>query len=715
MSPLEVLQLVGYSTGAALHLWMTALLWKRRRRMGKIERVLLALAAVIGVWHASNFLIALHALLGLERTDWALIALRLSDSFAVVSIVLAYSLLLHVHLYLWADAQTRPLTQTERGRVFLSYLPALFLFISVPHLWTGAYAPLLDKLAQIRLPYLTTSFVKAFLLWAIYVLALIAATDLLIARKRTTSPNERRLMQTLAASFLCIAALLCAVIFFRRNGMLGLYLQTFANLGSLLPTALLVYHVYRYRYLELIIRESLVVASFAAIVLVIYLYGIRFISDYLTAQYGLRAGAIEMILTLALALSAAPLRRWLDHYFQKIVARDSTLYRDIVARIGAHAAGRHEHLTELLHYIEERAMQTLKLRRVRIVATQNATTRPASDNVGDEFADEEKLAELARRFCEAAQGERKATAIVYDEGTLGFDEADLREQGFDVAYALRRDARVLGVMFVGAQAEALTDDVRATLEVLAGQIAIALEDAWLVEENLRLEQRLAQDERLASLGRMAATVAHEVKNPLSAIKSIAQVMREDEGLDGEYARDLELIVGETNRLSRSVTQMLDFARAIPPDDPPCRVENLLLSIITLFRAEASKRDVAIELANACPQIELNGAQAAALREAFSNLLLNALHATAPDKRILVEAYTEKGALFIAVTDGGAGVAAEIGERIWEPFFTTKQRGTGLGLAIVRKRIEEVGGTARLAAARVENGGARFELSVPHVG
>ena len=98
------------------------------------------------------------------------------------------------------------------------------------------------------------------------------------------------------------------------------------------------------------------------------------------------------------------------------------------------------------------------------------------------------------------------------------------------------------------------------LEVLAGQVAIAIEDCRLVEENVRLERRVAEGERLAVLGQMAATVAHEIKNPLSAIKSIAQVMREDQRLSAEYARDLSLIVGETDRLSQSVTQLLSFAR-----------------------------------------------------------------------------------------------------------------------------------------------------------
>src|SRR5687768_13632218 len=121
MSPLEVLQFIGYSTGAALHLWMAALLLKRRRGLGKVERVLLLLAIGMGVWHASNLLVSLHGLLGLERERWT-IALRLVDTVAVTSITLSYSFLLHVHLHLWASARSRALTLSEKVRVYLSYL-----------------------------------------------------------------------------------------------------------------------------------------------------------------------------------------------------------------------------------------------------------------------------------------------------------------------------------------------------------------------------------------------------------------------------------------------------------------------------------------------------------------------------------------------------------------------------------------------------------------
>ncbi|MGA9994440.1 MAG: ATP-binding protein, partial [Pyrinomonadaceae bacterium] len=632
--------------------------------------------------------------LGLDRERW-MIALRLADTVAVISITLAYSFLLHVHLHLWANARARPLTFTERVRVYLSYIPALFLFVTVPHLWRGAYEPMMTKL---------NAFVLPFGLWASYVLCLIAATDLLISFK-VAGQSERRILRAMAASFISIMLLLLAAVALGvgEGTTAGLYLKTLANLGSLLPSVLLAYYIYRYRFLELIIKESLIVASFAAVVLAVYLYGIRTIGEWLTARYGLRTGAIEALLILGLALLAAPLRGWIERRFHQLFEREATLYREVVARIGSHA-GRYKQLPELIHFVEERTAQSLGLRRVRIRLCA-AKGEAAKENESTDL-------EIGSSVDEMSADERWIDSLVEIANEQGVSvvegEKILRKEGYEIAYLLRREERTVGLMLVDAAQEALTTDARAVLEVLAGQVAIAIEDCQLVEENVRLEHRLAQGERLAALGQMAATVAHEVKNPLSSIKSIAQVMREDERLTVEYGRDLNLIVGETDRLSRSVTQLLSFARHQPPPIAPTRADELTHTVVELFRAEAKSRGVLMEC-RTLTQCEVDGARAAALRDALSNLLLNALQAVSAGGRVQVEAHEDAGQLVISIKDNGRGIPTELRQRIWEPFFTTKQRGTGLGLAIVRKRMEEAGGTARLSSTE---SGACFELRVP---
>jgi signal transduction histidine kinase len=209
---------------------------------------------------------------------------------------------------------------------------------------------------------------------------------------------------------------------------------------------------------------------------------------------------------------------------------------------------------------------------------------------------------------------------------------------------------------------------------------------------------------------MAATVAHEIKNPLSAIKSIAQVMREDENLNKDYARDLTLIVGETDRLNQSVTQLLSFARKENPTEQPLATTELLRSVVDLFQANAREHGVGLEF-EVRNDVQLRGKCVSVLRDALSNLLLNALQATSSGGKVSVSATVEKNELLISVKDTGPGVAADLREKIWEPFFTTRQRGTGLGLAIVRKRVQELGGSASLGSN--SNGrGALFQIRVP---
>jgi signal transduction histidine kinase len=411
---------------------------------------------------------------------------------------------------------------------------------------------------------------------------------------------------------------------------------------------------------------------------------------------------VEALLILALALAAAPLRSWLGQRFHKLFEREAALYRQIVSRISGHS-GQYLQLPDLLEFVEQQTADALKLRRVRIVLRERENVaadaaHPAQDEAASASSAAEPwvgevLAEFARNDWTAAE-----------------NNSFLKENGYSIAYPLRRDERISGALLVDAPSASLTEDVRSVLQILAGQVAVAIEDSRLVEENVRLERRLAERERLATLGQMAATVAHEIKNPLSAIKSIAQVMGEDETLSQEYARDLSLIVGETDRLGRSVTQLLSFARKELPSELPSRSQQLIQSVVRLFRVNAEKDSIGLNVSLGDDE-ELTGSAVSAIRVALSNLLLNALQATPAGGAVNIKQTTQGNDLIILVEDNGPGIPDHLRQRVWEPFFTTKQRGTGLGLAIVRKRVQEAGGNARLVG-NANGAGARFELRVP---
>src|SRR5215216_2892730 len=356
LDPLEILQVIGYSIGALLPLWMLFQLITHRRKLTNIERILALLALTMGGWHTSNLVITLHGLFDLGPDTWTTL-LRIADTVAVISITFAYSFLLHVHLYLWANTHNRALTPSERVRVYLSYVPTVFLLVAAPRLWTGEYAPMMTKLSFFVLPFAS---------WIAYVLGLIALTELLIAR-RSGNRSEKRIMRTLAASFIGIGIVIFLALAFGlgEGTTAGVYLKTIANLGSLLPSVLLAYYIYRYRYLEIIIEESLVVVTFATVVLTVYVFGIRTIGDWMTQRYGVRPGLVEALLILALALLAAPLRGWLTQRFHKLFEREAALYKEIVSRIGSYA-GQYKQLADLLQFVEERTTKALGLRQLKI-------------------------------------------------------------------------------------------------------------------------------------------------------------------------------------------------------------------------------------------------------------------------------------------------------------------------------------------------------------
>src|ERR1043166_5125641 len=400
LEPLEILQVIGYSIGALLPLWMLYQLVTHRSKLSTIERLLALLALTMGGWHTSNLVITLHGLFDLGPDTWITL-LRVADTVAVVSITFAYSFLLHVHLHLWANAHGRPLNRSEDFRVYLSYVPTVFLLVAVPRLWSGDYEPMFAKLSF---------FVIPFAFWIAYVLGLIAVTELLIAR-RTKNRSEKRIMQTLAASFIGVGVVIFAALAagVGAGTQAGLYLKTFANLGSLLPSVLLAYSIYRYRYLEIIIEESLVVVTFATVVLTVYVFGIRTIGDWMTQRYGVRPGLVEALLILALALLAAPLRGWLAQRFQKLFEREAALYKEIVARIGSYA-GQYKDLSDLLHFVEERTTDALGLRRLEIVAGDSAFEPWVAQVLENSKQDEWQPVE---------------------------DEPALTDQGFKIAYPLR--------------------------------------------------------------------------------------------------------------------------------------------------------------------------------------------------------------------------------------------------------------------------------------
>lgn len=218
---------------------------------------------------------------------------------------------------------------------------------------------------------------------------------------------------------------------------------------------------------------------------------------------------------------------------------------------------------------------------------------------------------------------------------------------------------------------------------------------------------LVRSQKLATIGQLSAGVAHEINGPLGIILGYAQVIRRD-GADDEA---LSAIEDEARQCQRIVQALLDMSRTDAPVRERVALAELVRDGAERLRASGLVDSRAVNIV-APDEAHVRGDEAK-LRQVVLNILRNALEATAPGGAVDVVAGSDGGLVTLTILDRGAGLAAEVEQRLFEPFFTTKARGTGLGLAIARAIVEAHGGTLTLAAR--SGGGACATLTLAKAG
>lgn len=223
-----------------------------------------------------------------------------------------------------------------------------------------------------------------------------------------------------------------------------------------------------------------------------------------------------------------------------------------------------------------------------------------------------------------------------------------------------------------------------------------------------LEERVRRNERLAALGRLAAGVAHEIRNPLSSIKGFADILGRK--VNDDSGRHIAEVMGhEVERLNRVISELLDFARPIELSRGPYPLKALVAHSLSLIETDARERGIVLD-----SRVDPEDLEAAIDPDRFSqillNLYLNALQAMGRDGRLSVEASASDGTVTLEVRDTGPGIAPEDAARVFDPYFTTKSSGVGLGLAIVHKLVEAHGGEIRVSSR--PGSGASFIIRLP---
>lgn len=202
--------------------------------------------------------------------------------------------------------------------------------------------------------------------------------------------------------------------------------------------------------------------------------------------------------------------------------------------------------------------------------------------------------------------------------------------------------------------------------------------------------QMKRAERLYAVGQLAAGLAHEIRNPLASIAGASGILQRNAHLEDTHRKVLGVIDKECQRLTRLLSNFLEFARPRPPRLQTVEVDAVLQSVVDLTAHTAGTTRVVLrkEVAPDLPLIECDPEM---LKQLLLNLVLNAVQATADGGSVTLDAAVLNGKMRIRVADQGCGISAENREKIFDPFFTTKEGGTGLGLSVAHQIVEQHGG------------------------
>jgi signal transduction histidine kinase len=649
------LALLGFVVGAALHIYLAALFGQKRGR-GRADSLLLALTACAALWYAGNAIAFFYRINTGQGASPFLDAL---ENLTLAGMVAIPPLLLHLGLTL----AERPVHWAWPG-----YVAAPLGWWFVRQQQPGGFQLLLAVgLAALAL----------LCLWAV---------------GRAGDPLARRFLRGLALALgIALAGLAAGP---ESAPMVW---------ATLAPPFYLSFFIYRYDFLGLRISRRLVFALQLSAFSAFYLLTVSLVADYVEDEFEFFGPVTRLALILAAAVGWMPIYSWIHRSYTK----HTQIYADFSKRLIAEAA-RILDLRKRVRFLADEVGRTFKVRRVVLATT-------TEQRVQGEYGPTESA--LSASYLQELEERLPPQRVGMIHARYTNDEQlrrRLDERGFDYLFPLWYEERLIGLLLVDPAPRTFLDEDEPILLGLASQISQSIETCRLIEEKIGLERSLAQQKNLASLGKAAATIAHEIKNPLSSMKTLAQLMREDPEVEQRYARDLGYMIGEIDRLNSSVGQLLSFARIAPAKnsaiDLSVLLENTARTLNRQFAAEGIRVDFGGEAG-----LRLDRSNPELIQQIVLNLALNAAQASRHGDCVRIEARgCPDGRTVIRVTDPGQGIPEELRQQIFDPFFTTKQKGTGLGLAIVKRNVDQLHGTIEVESPLADGRGTAVTVSLPGV-
>ena len=685
-----------YVVGTVLYVVLTGLVLKRKQKTWS-ETMLFLLSMSAAVWYLGNAADRLAHLLFTGRLAYVVM---ITDVVCCLGIAMVPSLLMVMAL-LYLHERRRRLPGWLLG-LLVALICALVLPFSLVLVNVISGGARLVSMSQ-------TLVGQIFLGW----LALSLVSSAWVCFRQTQEVRgrrEERFFEVLFWGTVAVAAAIVPAPFLIAAGgpTAGpvAEIDLIVSLGGLFPGVVFAYYVYRYNYLEFILRRSVFHGFLTLLVISIYYFLIREFSLWLGNKVpGLNRALVDALLVIGLVYLFPRMGAVLRQLLRLVALR-----RTADAEYRLSALNREISLDPMLDpdRLLEGACREVKeacgARYVCIIVQEDSSVGICGDRPREPFTAED-LQDILKA-CAARGAAWLETPEITDVRCLA---AMRKLQAYSI-YPVVHEGAYTGLIAVGGTPLMLplTEETSEQLVVMANRISTALSRAKTIREKLQLQGRLYAKEKFTSLGQLAASVAHEVRNPLSSIKSLVQCLEEDLARRGIAAEETGLIVEEINRLNRTVTGLLRYARPAEEGRQETDFREILDTVLRLLRHELERRGASLQVSvpDGLPLVRAGEDE---IKEMLFNLLFNSLEAMPGGGTLTVTAHQQDNHLQVAISDTGHGIPEELVEKVFEPTFTTKAGGTGLGLSIVRERLKQIGGSIR---CRSSDEGTTMELALP---
>jgi len=544
-------------------------------------------------------------------------------------------------------------------------------------------------------------------------LLIINSIGVYIAVKKYLDTKDEKTRKQFQSLFLAFCFYMCAAVDFLINYGIVFYPPGYIFILSSL--FILVYAIYKYNLIELVaaIKKGIFYSLIIGLVTGIYMTSI-YLFSYLIKNVSQSFSLIfSSLLMVVFAILFQPLRDKIQDFIDKVFFRGKYDYQKTLKELSL-AARSIAGLDELLDKVLTAIVSVIKLNNASIyVLDKRGGQYIIRKSIGPDI----KRSVVPENDDIVRQLTSKKEAIMYDEISKTSENIGsfMKEIGAAIVFPMIAKNELVGLLCLGDKlsGEVYSDEDIDLLTTLCNQMGVSIENAMLYEDALEAQKKLYQADKLATLGALAANFAHEIKNPIAAIKGFSQVIdRAVVEHDSEAIKDFKDVVPrQLDRINEIVEKLLTLSRPPKLEKKKIDINKLLEEIVKLMAIQALKQRV--EIVKSFDDLPQTLADPEQLTQAFLNLILNAIQSMPEGGQIEIRTrFMGTDRIMVEFIDNGVGIPKEKLSRIFDPFYTTKESGSGLGLSVTQKIIIDHQG--KIDVESEVGKGTKFSVLLPVV-